>query len=46
MAPGEKPLSVTEGAHPPGLCDIAYVQGADGTVELVTVGADERLCFR
>ena len=38
-------LAVTEGAHSPGLCDLAYLQ-LNGGVQLVTCGADKRLCFR
>lgn len=40
----EKPLKVCQ-AHPAGLCDVFYLVN-DGAVQLITCGADGKLCFR
>lgn len=33
-------------AHPAGLCDVAYIQAADGKLALLTCGPDGKLSYR
>lgn len=38
-------LSYTD-IHPSGFCDVAYIEGTDKQVYLITCGQDGKLCYR